>query len=129
MFYRISCSYDTRVIQDDFNPADWSGYTEEEFINHRVSVTTLPNNSLWLQNTVELDEKLDSVFVVYVLYTSGGTFGCTRGYFHFIGMYAHQQAAEEAFDKYCENADYLPWDGYFESLDSVEIDYVRVKHD
>lgn len=63
------------------------------------------------------------VYLVFVRYTTGDTFGCSIGNPHFAGCYIDEEKAID-IEKQINNNTYggdKPWNGYFESLDSVEV--------
>lgn len=84
----------------------------------------------------------DTVYVVYAVYSTGDTFHRAEGAylevlsFHKNGALAHQNAArardrkgrEEAYtmtivyDSGAQVSRHCPWDGYFESLDYIQVD-------
>lgn len=66
------------------------------------------------------------VYIVHVSYTTGDTFGSSHGHPNFPAVCS---TAEEAYKikksiedgTYGKKGEYLPWVGYFEGLDGVEI--------
>ena len=71
--------------------------------------------------------KCDTLYVVIVRYSSGGTFGTSHGHWHVIGAYkTYIQAmkVEKTIpDKYKGDK---PWEGYFESFEKVGIERLDV---
>jgi hypothetical protein len=64
-----------------------------------------------------------SLFMVYVRYSTGDTFGSSSGNPYFPGIYDSYEKAD-AVVKSIEDGTYdgyKPWYGYFDSLDSVEV--------
>lgn len=65
------------------------------------------------------------VYLVCVRYSSGDTFGQSYGHIHFEGVYKDKNQAlaiQESIEngKYTKST-YLPWKGYFERLEDVEV--------
>lgn len=95
--------------------------------------------------TIEVDfdpSGLDQLYVVIVRYSSGSTFGTTHGHWHVIGAYESRDEAEKiemAISKgtgmynrsekglYTDkNRAYMPWVGYFESLEEVTVERLDI---
>lgn len=81
-------------------------------------------------NTVELDKPVEpnsKVYLVVVRYSSGNTFGRSEGNGTIAGIYTTLEQASEARELVEQDKwpGYAPWNGYFESLESVSIE-VRV---
>lgn len=77
----------------------------------------------------------DEVYALYAVYSTGDSFGHdASGQLEFINVFATYKDAERARDSLATSNVYLlsngqeislgykPWDGYFESLDYMEID-------
>jgi hypothetical protein len=71
------------------------------------------------------------VFMVVVRYTDGHSFGTTHGYWHITGVYPKASTARRLAKQIKNNkySDYKPWDGYFASLDSVDIWGTKLRDD
>ena len=76
--------------------------------------------------------KGDTVYVVYVRYTTGGTFGKTLGAWHIVGIYndLNEAAAIESsindgsYEK--KKGVWVPWKGYFERFERCDVEYMTV---
>ena len=90
----------------------WPVYTERVEVNFDVK----PGDGIW---------------VVYVRYGTGDTFGHTDGAWQIIGVYEHQDQASKIVKSIHDgtyNKDgYNCWDGYFESLQSCDAQGMIVK--
>lgn len=73
----------------------------------------------------------DNMYLVVVRYSSGNTFGHSTGHAYVEGVYdtkesANLVAAMIEAESYSSKG-YLPWQGYFESLEGVEIHNITVE--
>jgi len=84
--------------------------------------------------------KSERVFLVIVRYRDGGTFGSTTGNWHIQQAFTNPKEAknlaasildgsyEKKMDKkHGQYGHYMPWVGYFSSLESVEIHSFKIK--
>lgn len=76
------------------------------------------------------------VYGVLAIYSDGDTFGQTSGYHRWCGIYATREAAEAACSAVRQGNFtatalgeyfYAPWDGYFSSLQSLEVQALEVR--
>lgn len=79
--------------------------------------------------TLDFDPtKREEIILVVVIYSSGDTFGTTYGNFEIVKGCSTLEEAKKLKslienDKYKTNeTNYLPWKGYFESLEAVHIE-------
>lgn len=85
------------------------------------------------QVEVDFDAKLgDAVWVVYVRYGTGDSFGHTNGAWTIIGVYKDHNKAEKVAEQinlktYVSPGGYLVWEGYFESFECCEVQGFIVK--
>ena len=66
----------------------------------------------------------ENVYMVLVRYRDGDTFGCTHGNWYIEGVYLDAKKAQRISRQISTNkykGEYLPWEGYFSSLESVEV--------
>lgn len=107
------------------------------------------NNSFWSAGrSFEVSKEVfeaDEVFLVIVRFSDGGTFGRTRGYYNVQGAFLTENEALQ-FAESIENGTYvkevkqareksrfgsydiyIPWVGYFSSLEGVEIHCFRIR--
>lgn len=124
----------------------YTGYHHDGYENHQVNFSGDYGN---FEESYETD--LDDPYFVYVLYSSGGTFGRTDGIFKAIGIYSREEAEkvkiliEKCVEPRHYNRDpddlkqyketkkeldklgiYDCWNGYFESLEGAYIKKVEV---
>jgi len=85
--------------------------------------------AVWYQEQIEIDFSANvgsTVWVVYVRYGTGDSFGHTNG---ILGVYEHQGQAEKVkqsvYDDTYEN--YKFWQGYFENFESCEVESMVVQ--
>jgi hypothetical protein len=90
------------------------------------------NARTWQIETLEVDFDVslgDAVYLVIVRYTDGDTFGYRSGNWHIEGVYKTIEEADEvrsAINKETytheqSNHGWLPWVGYFEHLENVDV--------
>lgn len=73
--------------------------------------------------------KMDHLFLAVVRYSTGDTFGHTRGAWYVAGIAPTYKIAQMMLDeetKPSEPGRYKPWEGYFESLEDTEIHELRL---
>lgn len=113
---------------DSIDPSDrWSDRTDQHVTLEVKNLFKTEPQHLFFKDSIEVDPKIleqTHAFLVVVRYQTGDTFGTSHGNFHFHGIYATQEEAEEAA-KECRKpataGTYRIWDGYFERLEDVEI--------
>ena len=108
----------------------WSSRTDEN-IDWNLTGCYLTNKS-WPTYTerveVDFDVQLgDGIWVVYVRYGTGDSFGHTNGAWTIIGVYKNQNEAAKIAEQinlktYVSPSGYLVWDGYFESFECCEVE-------
>lgn len=84
-------------------------------------------NGHWLAEEIESEEEFkdgQGVFLAWIKYSSGDTFGCSYGHKHIVGVYSSSERASKALKEELHGSGYKPWEGYFESLESTEIDFI-----
>lgn len=109
---------------------------EEEYIDWQLlNVNISEPNSLYRDPVKVKCSKLvrpgDSMYLVVVRYSSGDTFGHSSGHAYAEGVYdtkecANLVAAMIEAESY-PSVGYLPWVGFFESLEGVEIHNITVE--
>lgn len=77
----IHCLHDTYTIRNDFDRSTWDGYNEESYDNHKIIYAIDKEPDIGYTDFTAEVERNGIYYFVYVLYTSGGTFGCTHGEF------------------------------------------------
>jgi len=90
---------------------------------------------------IDFDPKeVDHIYIVFVRYGSGSSFGTSYGEWELIGAYKNYEDAQEVLDKinydeeHKHNEDYKKeyekdfrsWDGYFERFESAEIEVLHI---
>lgn len=129
--------------------SNWSGerYGEwSESWNHKIDRKVTKCSSGDVPDVVSsLDIPIgSSALVVWAIYSSGDSFGrASMGRTEILGIFLDMKSANELMHYVVDNKksdsiklttsdgqvfkmNYVPWHGYFESLDSVEIDVVSV---
>lgn len=86
----------------------------------------------WLVESVDIDFDANpgqTVYVVYVRYGAGSTFGHTSGAWEIIGIYEHEDEARSVVKsiEYDTYSGYKCWEGYFESLERADYESMVVK--
>ena len=68
------------------------------------------------------------IYFVIARYTDGDTFGHTEGYWHVVGVYTDRAEAKKIKHSIEDGTytpkgkySYIPWKGYFSSLESVDV--------
>lgn len=131
----------TRVVSDTTSDDDpYEGYLEEELdVDPRyLSLVGSTEFASGMDATPTRDDlsNADQAWVVYVLYTDGGTFG-SSGDVEAIRVFLDYDEASECANAIQNNPTtwtdplgngytYRPWDGYFASLGSVECRNLRI---
>ncbi len=123
----------------EYHEEDFSRSSIEIKVTENVFLSRESSSEFWLEQ-VNVDfepKKGQKVFAVIPRYTSGGTFGTTRGYYTVFGIYSTEENANEMKDflnleykayksgERIQNS-YRPWMGYFESLNDIEIHELTV---
>ena len=89
--------------------------------------------------TIEVDfdpKESEHLYVVVVRYSSGSTFGSTHGHWYIEGAYKTYDEAEKIeiaiskgtgrYDPEKKNRAYMPWVGYFESLEGASVERLDI---
>lgn len=141
-----------RGINDEpFDDGPYSGFSHECQSYDGCEVTYIEDGEAkgaigWRTKTFDIDAKPgDVVFVVVVVYSTGGTFGRDEGNTKVVGVYRNPKQAQKVADAIKKNSEATPannynpprnytivvddeeiycgsWVGYFESLDSVHVE-------
>lgn len=109
----------------------WSS-RKDTIIDFQLKEASLQEPSSWYKESFEIEcQKLPkTVYVVLVRYKDGDTFGNSYGHGYIEGVYLSEDQAQKIVesireDKYVKKggakkfASYLPWNGYFNRLESV----------
>jgi hypothetical protein len=103
----------------------WPDY-EDINIDWHLTNCKITSDNGYCQETVDVDFPVSvgqTVFVVYVRYSTGDTFSRTYGAGFIVGVYKDKETAEKVqksvYDK--TYTGYACWIGYFESLESCEV--------
>lgn len=139
----VYCSSEHHVYEDTYGEeGDYTGFRHDGHENHQVYFHGQEYACFEASFVTELEEP----YLVYILYSTGGSFGKTDGYFRAIGVYSKEEAervkklietckepygwnkdkeAFEIYEKAKKELDklniYDVWNGYFESLEEVSI--------
>jgi hypothetical protein len=109
----------------------WPSY-EPEYITFNITSLLAVNPNKFGMHDISVDFDPQKflgklVYLVVVSYTTGSTFGDSSGNPHVEAAFPTRIEAEKVCDKirkgkYESPRGYLPWVGYFERLDKVEIE-------
>ena len=109
---RTDENVDWGLIDCRFTQEKWPNYTEQVEIGFDVNLG-------------------ETVYVVYVRYGTGDSFGHTDGAWKIIDVYQHQEEASAIVSSInngtYNKGSYNCWDGYFESLQSCDYQPMIVK--
>lgn len=134
--YEIYMTYRTDQSGGEvIDPNDeWSSHEDQYIEFNPIAVAKSAEGLKWYETiSLSFDPSLvDKIFVVIVRYGDGDTFGHTCGNWHVEGGYSTLEKAKTIKtsienDEYGksgkkeEHYQYLPWKGYFASLETVEI--------
>ena len=115
---------------------DWPSHEDENIDWHLIECRSTRTENHWYQEEVEIDFQADVgsiVYVVYVRYGTGGTFGHTNGAWVILGIYKTEQEAinvkKSVDDDTYDGRVYKCWTGYFECLESCEVESMKVEGD
>lgn len=135
MLDKIYINYDQLISDIDYEQ-DNENYKYNEPGYYRVlSVSSKqPNDHYHEQYNINSTEKYnvgDTIYVVYVVYESGGTFGSSSGH-GYIVYFSQDKENAKMVREWCYDANvktpddfertYRPWEGYFENLTDVVIE-------
>lgn len=118
-------------IYKGYENLDWPSY-EDTYIDWEiVNLTKNDKDKLWSYELVTCDFDIkdsDYVYVVYVRYSTGNSFGSTSGCGHIVGVYKTLEEADKIYNQILnhEFSGYTPWIGYFENLESVDYQQFKV---
>ncbi len=109
----------------------WSS-REDTIIDFQLKEISLQEPSSWYKEPFEIEcQKIPKiVYVVLVRYEDGDTFGNSYGHGHIEGVYLSEDQAQKIVESIRENTyvgkdatkedhGYIPWNGYFNRLESV----------
>jgi len=116
---------------DPIDPSDrWTDH-EDEYVDFYPKQLYSSEDKVpgWLKETLyDVDaQQGDLVHLLVVRYTTGSTFGTSYGHWYIEGVYKDAKEATEIADKIRtgtykqEGRTYLPWEGYFERLEDIQI--------
>lgn len=141
-------------ITEEADPDDsWDRANTEKSIDgwSAVKSDAKVTDDYWYMDetiTVEVPEDTDEVFAVYVVYSTGDTFGYDAGQVSIADVFDNEDDAHDLRDKYKEfdntggygrnsivPVDFewngkrygIPWAGYFEHLEHVGVETIKVE--
>lgn len=130
--YKLYLAYDESESGGDVAPGqegnNWPSYDD----THRSFYPrALHLDSLSFCETIEVPfdpAQYNYLHLVVVRYTTGSTFGTIYGAWHVEGVYRDSEEAQEIVDSINKETykGYKPWVGYFERLESVDIQTLQV---
>jgi hypothetical protein len=118
--------------EDDQWPNYEDVYVEWDLLHCKLSRHERERNCEEVDVPFEV-KRGDTVYVVYVRYGTGGTFGHTVGAWNIVGVYNNLDEAaalessinDGSYEK--RKGIYVPWTGYFGCFESCDIKYMTVK--
>ena len=139
MTRKVYISYNEHeiTIHDDFDSRDWSGsyHREIDWSLGKVFLSKLEASPRYEEFEIEGEKLPKHLYVVYVRYSTGDTFGRTDGCGCIVGVYRTRAKAEKvyksiedgtyAIDKKGKKT-YIPWEGYFERFEGVHMEILPV---
>lgn len=132
--YTEESSYGGEAESDE----EWCHYSDVVLEVTFHGVSRKPREEFFPTGSFEVEDDVfnaERVFLVIPRYYSGGTFGRTCGYWCVEGVFKTPEEAEalakaiRGKDYKSKTRDYLPWVGYFEGLEDVEIHSFPIKDD
>ena len=96
---------------------------------------TIPDDCFWTPNSFEVSEEVynsEKIYLVIVRYSDGGSFGSTRGNWDIFKAFTdvedalkmsqsiNRKTLKKDYPEYSKTL-YFPWEGYFCSLEDVEV--------
>jgi hypothetical protein len=124
--------YEHKTGGEPLSDGDWPDYSDTDIDWGLQKCFKDKEKAPWLRQVEQVDfvpKVGDTVYVVYVRYGTGDTFGRVNGAWHILGVYEHQGQAEKVknsvYDKTYKG--YKCWEGYFESCESCEVEAMVVE--
>jgi len=107
---------------------DWPD-REDEYREYNIHGISTEKPERWTIDYESLEVSFppkvgETVFLVFINYDTGDTFGRSLGHVHFQGVYSSFEEADTTA-KSIKNGSYkgwAPWQGYFEHFNSVEVE-------
>lgn len=113
-------SYET--IEDTYgDDGPYTGFKEESITTEFLGLyKTQPKEKFFYESLEIYDEELlncEKLFAAIVIYSDGGTFGKTNGYWKILGLERTEEKAQSLLDLTLQNkSERYPWNNYFASL-------------
>lgn len=139
--YEIRVAYDSHCIdsyQSDEPYGEWRQHDQVSVGDTFTFTPTTNSNGKSYDILVPFEPQPDRpYYLIYGIYSSGDSFGSSSGNLHFVGLFEHQEdavaiakllegASKDFSIKYKEQTYYIPWNGYFESLERLEMCPIRL---
>ena len=111
---------------------EWCSYTDTDIDWGLEKCFKTKDKAPWLRQveTVDFDPKVgDTVYVLYVRYGTGNSFGHVNGAWSILGIYEDHEQAEKIKDSINNNTydGYRCWEGYFECFESCSVESMVVE--
>lgn len=132
--YNVFVTYEeSRSGGEPDSDEKWCSYSDVH-VDYRITgAFKNKTSSSWYQESFYLENlNLVDVYIVLVRYSSGDTFGRSFGNGHIVGVYGTQDEAQLIVDQieantYTGQNGYVPWKGYFERFEYVDLIVTRLK--
>ena len=110
----------------------WCSFTPKQTtVNFRFLHRDTPRERFFY-DSFEVDDSLlekNELFLAVVRYSTGDTFGSSHGMWHIHGAFADYETALKELEEVTKpspKGGYKPWEGYFESLEGIEVHCLKV---
>lgn len=116
---------------DALDDSEWPNYSDINITWTLGKVFLNKEKAPWIRREEDTTFPVkhgDIVYVLLVQYSSGNTFGSSYGNTCIEGIYPSYDAAELVSESIKNKSyhGYMPWDGYFESLEDVIIEVRKI---
>ena len=121
--------YCAEVIEDDGEQYGWRHDRYEASIERVYADREEFSTPYYESFEVECDEVPEKVYVVYARYSTGSTFGRSEGRLAIEGVYLTRDEAKAVVKSVNDGKykGYAPWEGYFETLESIDWESFEVR--
>lgn len=132
-------SYCTDSYRSEEQYGEWREHNEVSVGETFTYTETTANDGRWYDMMVPFKPEADRpYYLIYGVYSTGDSFGSRSGVIHFVGLFENEEDATEIakliekIDGYQYSINYkgqdyhIPWTGYFESLERLEMKPIRL---
>lgn len=116
----------------EYDSCETDSYDGNSYYSFKLTRATnkVPKNWSTFSQVLEVDEPPEYIRVLFVRYSSGNTFNNTYGEGAVAGIYLTKEEASKAKQSIEDGTwkECAPWEGYFESIESVETQIMEVEY-